>query len=175
MIVYLFQPHQAGHQLTYGTDVTLRHLAGQPQAPTWVPPEVELLSEEGRTEYQSFDTVYLNGDFLVVKDTALPRVVAELTPSCELLPLRCAQEPLTLVNVLQVVDALDEDGSDIKRFASSGRIMAVNRYVFRPQAVPSDGLFRVPQSPGRMFCTQVTADVLRDRLSGLDLQPVWEG
>lgn len=175
MIVYKFAPHEVGQQLAFGTDFTLLRRAGVPQAKTWVAPDVELLNREGRQRYTSFDTVYLNGDFLAIKDAALPSVVAEMAPSVEFLPLRCAQEPLTLVNVLQVVDALDEDESDLKRFASSGRIMYVNRYVFRPGAVPGSGLFRVPQTLGRMFCTQATADLLRQRLTGLNLQPVWEG
>lgn len=175
MIVYLLAPYEGGEHLDWSVHVDLLRKAGRPQADSWVPFDVELVSRKGRRALEAVDSPYLDGSFLVVKDAVLPRVKQELAPYVEFLPLRCAQQPLTLLNVLQVVDALDEEESDLKRFASSGRIMFVNRHVFRPEAVPSDGLFRIPQAVEDMFCTEATAEVLRERLTGLNLRPVWEG
>ena len=174
MIVYRIGSAEGGQQLERSSSVNLLRRSGRPQAETWVPFDVELKDREGRRRLEPVDTPFLSPSFLVVKDAALPRVAQELAPYVEFLPLRCPQEPMTLLNVLQVVDALDEDEADLKRFRD-GKVMTVNRHVFRPDAVPRVGLFRIPQALSQMFCAQETADLLRERLSGLDVQPVWEG
>jgi hypothetical protein len=173
VIVYRVAPREGGQDLDRSIHVGLPPV-GRRQSGPWVPFDVELVSRRGRRALEPVDAMRVNGDFLVVKDAALPRVERELAPYVEFLPLRCAQEPLTMLNVLQVADALDEEESQIKRFRDGG-IMRVDRFVFRPEAVPTAGLFRVPQSMVHMLCAQDTADMLRDRLAGLDLEPLWEG
>jgi hypothetical protein len=76
-----------------------------------------------------------------------------------------------------VVDALDEDRSELKRFPSSGRIMRVVRLALFPERVTGEVIFKVPQlltSP--IFVTDRFAQRIQERgLVGFDLQPVWSG
>ncbi|HEU0101551.1 MAG TPA: hypothetical protein VFR07_04465 [Mycobacteriales bacterium] len=148
---------------------------GVPQGERWRPFEIELIPElEGRT-LEDVDMPYFAADALVVKDRALPRAQELLGPYAEFLPLICEQEPLTLVNVVAEVDALDLAASLVPRVAAN-RVMRGDAFVFRREALPDEGVFVIPPSPGRrIFCTRPTALVLRKAFTGLELQPVWEG
>ena len=172
MIVYRVAPGEGVQGLRRSIHVGLPPV-GLRQSEPEVPCDAELVNGRRGRRLKPVDAMHIDGDFLVVKDAALPRVEREPAPYGEFLPLRCAQEPLTMLDVLQVADALDEEESEIRRFPS-GRIRRIDRFVFRPEAVPAAGLFRVPWSMGRMLCTQDTADLLRDRLAGLDVEPLWE-
>lgn len=148
---------------------------GVRQSERWQPFEMELVREfEGRT-LEDVDVPYFAADALVVKDRALPRAQELLGPYAEFLPLVCEQEPLTLVNIVAEVDALDIGASLVPRVAAN-RIMRGDAFAFRREALPDEGVFVIPPSPGRrIFCTRPTALVLRKELTGLELQPVWEG
>ncbi|MCK1641696.1 hypothetical protein IVA95_30170 [Bradyrhizobium sp. 157] len=67
-----------------------------------------------------------------------------LDRSGELLPLECPEADLWLFNVLTVVDALDEEKSELVRF-DDGDILDVERYVFRPDLTEGLAVFKVPQ------------------------------
>lgn len=144
------------------------------QAARWSPPAVVLVREEDGNALAEVDCPYLPpGDLIVLKDAALPRVADVLLPYAEFLALDCPQAPLTAVNVLNVVDALDEEHTEAARFPD-GRLMLVDRYAFHPDRVPMEGLFKIPQYLGSAtFCTQPTAELLTDRLTRLHLLEVW--
>jgi hypothetical protein len=90
----------------------------------------------------------------------------------ELLPLACADADLWLFNALTVVDALDEDRSEIVRF-DDGSILSVDRYAFRDDAVAP--VFKVPQLlRGPLFAgDEFAAAVAEAGLTGLGLTEVW--
>ena len=148
---------------------------GVRQGSAWVPFEVELVRERAGRALEDVDVPYFAADALVVKDRALPRAQELLGPYAEFLPLVCAQEPLTLVNVVAEADALDLQASLVPRVAAL-RVMNGDAFSFRRESVPTEGVFVVPPSPGRrIFCGRPTALVLRTAFTGLELQPVWEG
>jgi hypothetical protein len=62
----------------------------------------------------------------------------------ELLPLACPDADLWLFNVLTVVDALDEENSELVRF-HDGNILDVVRYEFRADMAAGMAVFKVPQ------------------------------
>lgn len=174
-LVYELATYEGGQKVDHDPLVDQLDRPGVPLAGSWVPFEVELVSREGRSAFESVDAPQLIGNrFLVLKESAVPGVAEDLAPYAEFLPLLCPQEPLVLVNVITVVDAVDEQASQLKRF-SNGRIMRIDRVAFDEDALPAQGVFRVPQAVGRMFCTEATATVLRERLTGVNLRPVWEG
>ena len=74
-----------------------------------------------------------------------------------------------------MVDALDEGASELRRF-SSGRIMIVDRWTFRPESLQGVAAFKLPQLR-RAFTFVTDAFVERFRrcgLAGLAPKPVWE-
>jgi hypothetical protein len=107
-----------------------------------------------------------------------PAAVAVLGPLLEkhgeLLPLSCQDADLWLFNTTTVVDALDEDRSELVAF-DDGTILAVERYEFRPEAVAP--VFKVPQLlRGPLFVSDEFASLLRESgLTGLELTEQWTG
>ena len=81
--------------------------------------------------------------------------------------------PQDLFNVCRVVDALDEDASELHRFPSSGRVMKVSRYAFEPTLVADLTAFRIPQDRTLFLAGHAVATILGAGLSGADFQPVW--
>src|SRR2546426_4216032 len=63
----------------------------------------------------------------------------------ELLPLARDEATLVVFNVTTVLDALDVDRSALVTFPSTGRIMKVKSYVFRPERLRAVNAFKVPQ------------------------------
>ena len=72
----------------------------------------------------------------------------------EVLPLNITDAPPDAVafNPTRVVDALDEQRSDIKRF-SSGRVMRIARPVFIPDRVRDETIFKVTTYPRALYVT----------------------
>jgi hypothetical protein len=95
----------------------------------------------------------------------------------QLLPLRCSNchQAYTALNVTRLVDALDQDRSHVKRYASSGRIMRILQYQFLAPRVQCLGLFKIPQTAlQEVYATQpVVERVAGSSLQGLVFQLVW--
>jgi DNA-directed RNA polymerase subunit RPC12/RpoP len=81
-----------------------------------------------------------------------PRAVAALEDllagNGELLPLVCptCPEPFRAFNVTRLVDALDVERSEVKRFRS-GRIMRILRYHFHEERLEGLTLFKIREEP----------------------------
>jgi hypothetical protein len=77
--------------------------------------------------------------------------------------------------ITNTVDALDEDKSEIKRFASSGRIMAIDTFVFRAETLRDQFLCRLKTLPGaHCIVTDNFVDVVRQHgLTGFLFQRLW--
>ncbi len=156
------------------TGTVLNSVAGVQQGDAWRPIAVELCTEDDGQRLQTVDCPFLNSAFLVIKDQALPRVRDALAPYAEFLPLHCPQAAMSAVNVLTIVDALDDKRTEGSRF-SDGRLMIIDRHFFHSDRVPVEGMFRTPRRASPIYCTEPTADFLRQQLTGLDLREVWEG
>ena len=52
-----------------------------------------------------------------------------------------------VINVTDLIDCLDYDNSEIKRFPSSGRIMRVIKYVFKNEKLKNVTIFKLPEFP----------------------------
>lgn len=148
--------------------------AGVRQGDTWEPHPVRLLSEADGVSLGSTDWPFLSLALFVVKDAALVRLRDRLAPWCEFLPLACPQEPLTVINVLNIVDALDEDATRARRLQDS-RILLVDQYQFHADRLPEDGLFKIPQLVARAtFAIGPAADLLQQEDHGPRLRLEWE-
>lgn len=178
LMIYDFGPRKRGERVEpvpQADDWLHDTVAGVRQGDAWVPPEVELIRSTDEGELEDVDMPFLASDVLVVKDRALPLARELLGAYAEFLPLVCDQEPLTLVNVVAEVDALDLEASMVPRVAAE-RVMHGVAFTFRREALPEVGVFIIPPSPGRrIFCPRPTAQLLRTSFTGLSLQPVWEG
>jgi len=152
-------------------------LNGAPVGDTWRSPAMHMIRKDGRKKLAVSDAPWLGSKALIFR----PRVIAAmgelLRDYGELLPLACNEPDLVIFNVTRVIDALDEQASTIARFPSSGRIMAIERYVFHPEIVAGVDIFKIPTM---RFCPTFVSDRFVEAwtsagLRGLDFPLVWSG
>lgn len=55
-------------------------------------------------------------------------------------------EPYYLMNVINMIDALDMEKSEFKRY-KDGRIMYCTKYVFKKDVIGNNIIFKIPQFP----------------------------
>lgn len=79
------------------------------------------------------------------------------------------------LNVTTLVDALDEDRSELMRSPSTGRILNVERAVFRASALEGVPIFKVPQfARGSLYVADPVVELVRGSgLKGLDFDETW--
>jgi hypothetical protein len=156
--------HDTDHEYLWSLD-------GTPRQATWRPvPVARLTADEHGNPRAEADLPWLGGHVLVLRPSAVAALGPLLERHGELLPLDCPDADLWLFNTMTVVDALDEERSELVRF-DDGAILAVERYEFRAVAP----IFKVPQLlRGPLFVSDEFASVLTAAgLTGLELTEVW--
>jgi hypothetical protein len=128
--------------------------------------------EHGRP-LRSADFPWLGSHVLILRDRAVETVGSILDDYGELLPLDCEQANLWLLNVCRIVDALDEEESDLIRF-STGRIMKIQKAVFRDKLLSDAHIFKLPQMVrGSIYLTEdVAQQIQQARLQGIGFRVV---
>jgi hypothetical protein len=149
---------------------------GASRGATWRPIRVRLVrQDEGRPLIES-DAPWLGSHALIFKPRALELLGPLLREYGELLPLTSREAELCIYNPTRILDALDEGNSSLRRF-STGRVMMVEKYVFRPTVISDSPVFKIPNlrvSP--TFVTQRFVDLWTSTgLRGLEFRHVWTG
>jgi hypothetical protein len=154
----------------------LSNLDGTSRRDSWSPPPVRVLKSSERKRLKYSDLPHFSGHVLVLREPAVDALGELLSPDGELLPLDCVDAPLWLFNCRRVVDALDEEHSQLVRFPSTGRIMLVDSFAFRPEPLLGVNAFKVPQLVrSSLFVTsELVAAAHRANLARTDFQLVWE-
>lgn len=144
---------------------------GDPWTPLWM--YMTTTDARGR-ERRPADMPWHGSNTMVLKEKAWQVVGPVLGDDAELLPAYGAEgEGLWLVHAWRVVDALDEEGSAVRRF-KNGDVMDVQRWSFRSGSVGELRCFRVPQQPHRMLVTdEVVAAANAAGLHGTMFRPIW--
>ena len=136
----------------------------------WRPLKIKVL--EGDESLPASDFPYLAPVFPIMSRKAKEVFHDLIAPYVEFLPLQSSFGEYYGINVLEEVDALDEEASELKRF-SDGRVMVVHKYVFKPDTVEGKVIFRIPQD-NSIFVTDLFADkVWESGLMGLKLEELW--
>lgn len=88
--------------------------------------------------------------------------------------LECDEAPYWLFWITNVVDAMDEEKSELKRFAD-GRVLRIVRMSLKPDKVQDQWLFTLPQRQGsNRLVTQRFVDLVQQQgLTGFAFKPVW--
>jgi hypothetical protein len=109
---------------------------------------------------------------LVVRERAMRLLMPLLQAYGEILPLQ-SDEPISLFNATTIVAGLDEERSTIARF-DSGEVLAIERHVFRPDAIGSVEIFRLPGRGSNIYLHQsVVRHIGALGLVGLAFDMVW--
>jgi hypothetical protein len=93
----------------------------------------------------------------------------------ELLPLVCDEGQFWTLNVTRIVNALDEDESEVLRASDTGAILMIKRHVFDPDRLRQAQVFKLPQLVrGLIYVTNDFVEVIKDSgLVGLEFLQVW--
>ncbi len=149
---------------------------GSSRASTWTPARVQLLSADEERTLEKSDFPWLGRHALILSSRAIGAVEGLLRNDGELLPLACDEAALWVFNPTTVVDALDQDRSELVRFNSSGRIMTVTKYVFQAELVGDAVAFKVPEFlRASTFVTERFVDAMKlAGLRGVEFELLWE-
>lgn len=92
----------------------------------------------------------------------------------EWLEVSIGDEVLWMFNCFEIVDAIDESKSEIRRLASN-RVTEIRIHAFIESKVPEDRVFMVATRPYYMFCTDTFVDFVKDYgWEGFYFKPVWD-
>lgn len=90
--------------------------------------------------------------------------------------MTCEEVQLVAFDVMQVIDALDQEASQIFRY-SFNDVIRVDSWAFREDRLPERGVFRIPQ-PGQNASILATEAVVRELaalpMTGLEWKAVWD-
>jgi hypothetical protein len=149
----------------------LHDLPNGPVGATWRPLAAEWIEDDLNSGKPRSDFPTL-GSIPVFSRRAVDALLDLLIPNGELLPLQCATGLYYIYNVTHVVDALDEERSELVRF-SDGGVMRVVSYAFKSGAVRGETVFKVPQLRGTVFASDVFSRRIHDaELTGFELRPL---
>lgn len=122
---------------------------GTSLAETWVQPPLEL------TEGKVFDVVsYVEPSAIVFNEKAKMKLLPFIGNEVEFLPVTFRNMNLYVVNVVNMVDCLDRERSELYYRDDGKTVRAVRYYVFRDCIPNNTYLFKIPESKSAtILCT----------------------
>jgi hypothetical protein len=153
---------------------------GKAQSENWVPPKMELHSEDEGKKLGYSDAPTVNSEALIFRPSVVAAMGDMLRQYGELLPLDCPGEDLVVYNVTRLIDALDEERSVLRRL-ESGVLYMIECPAFRPEVVEGVDIFKIPQmGAGTIYVSHRFVDLWQaSKLHGLnflntaDMTPGW--
>jgi hypothetical protein len=183
MRVFRISPRDSVQRLDMAVEMQISMLdllgLGVAYANAWRPiPAHQLKKPRKRLpeELCDFTAVAAAVDVPVLSVRAKQVVEPLLGDKAQWLPLAFEEREYWLLNLLNLVDALDEERSVIRRLPTNPDAMTVKAYALRPEAVAQQWIFKVPQAPFDVLVTERFRSLVEDNgLTGLYFQPVWDG
>jgi hypothetical protein len=150
----------------------LSDLRGQRQL-HWTPIGMNLLTvdDEGTPRGYS-DFPWYGSHVLILRSDAAHGLRETMKPYGEFLPLK-GGDGLELFNATTVLDALEENRSEIIRF-NDGDVLNIERYVFRQEAVGDYLIFKLPYRASNLYMQAEFIDQIKDmKFCGIGFNLVW--
>jgi len=83
----------------------------------------------------------------IINEKAYDILYPYLKNHCQIFKINNDGATFYVINVTDLIDCLDYDKSEIKRFPSSGRVMRVIKYVFKIEKLKNVTIFKLPEFP----------------------------
>lgn len=149
-------------------------LEGGSRSETWKPLKASVVSNDQGRALKAADFPWLGCPPWVVRPSVVQCLKPILLQYGELLSIDCESDgPLWVYNVTNVLDALDEESSELSKY-SDGRIMSIQRIAFVNDTVEGNDIFRLPHRGSSIFVSQrFVGEVNRANLVGMDFKRVW--
>lgn len=141
----------------------------------WTPVKVRRVRADERQAFSRSDFPWLGAHALVMRKNAVEALRAILEANGEILPLATDDgTELYVLNVTRVLEAVDEQRSDILRFPESGRIMRVRSIAFIERVVHGIDIFRLPHRASSTYVSDRFVKAVQEAgLEGLEFKQVW--
>lgn len=118
-------------------------------SPTWQPIVVHGFDDENPGIEGDFPSLNDYSKIPVLSQRAWDVLRPVIGNVCEALLIRHpTEEPFYIINVLDIVDCLDEEKSEVDRY-SDGRIRRVLRFCFKRNMLAGKHIFKTPRKSGR--------------------------
>ena len=153
--------------------VTDVHFTDEPLAANWKPP-VAFEFEDNPPKQGDFPSLSNYNEIPVMSERAWEALRALIGHCCEPLPIiHPSGQPYYIIHVMNTIDALDEDRSEVKRF-SDGGIMRVVRYALKHDLLRGEHIFKLPrESGGELLGDDEFRRVVEENsLQGLIFKPI---
>jgi hypothetical protein len=113
-------------------------------------------------------------DPMVLSRRALDELLPLIGRFGQVLPLAFDEWEYSLFNITNVIDAVDIEASETVRYPDGG-LSRIKRYVFKPEAVRDQWIFKIPQrSKGFAFVTDRFVEAVKDAgLTGFGFELLW--
>lgn len=154
------------------------HFRGTPLSPELQRPYQVARS----TEFPGGDTAPLGdrqaigfeSDPMAVSRRALDALLPHIGLAVQVVPLVFDEGEYSLLNIVNVIDALDLEKSEKTFYRADGTLKDVVRHVFRPDVVHDQFIFKIPQAPRRAFVTDRFVEVVQSAgLTGFQFEELW--
>ena len=165
---------------TNGSDarVLREHFGGEAWGGSWHPPLLVRnpvnKDEAASQELGDLSMIDAYGSILAFSERALDALLPHISAYGQVLPVRFDESPCAIFNVTRVIDALDEAASEVKYFEDGG-VMRIAKFVFKPEAVKDEWIFKIPQRPSaHNFVTDRFVQLVRNAgLRGFEFKKRW--
>jgi hypothetical protein len=132
--------------LPNGSEFVRTHINGEKRTDGWVPLPIRIVEKtnQGRPR-RPVDSCLLEmlSSAIAIKRDVVPRLESLLLPHGELLAAVGEGVEAVVFNVTKVVDALNEEKSEVFR-SSQGRILEISKYYLRRSDLADIEIFKVP-------------------------------
>lgn len=133
-------------------------------------PSQRMLARKGELARPDFPSLY--GIEVILQEGALRALEPLIKDSVQIIPLECEDDRLYLIHVVDVVDCLDVERSDIKRF-ESGKLLRVRHYELKNlELLSGKGIFKMAGLPLAFLTDTFKALVEEHDLKGLVWNPL---
>jgi hypothetical protein len=155
----------------HGVILADRFSSKEKLAASWTPVRVDI----GSPEKSISDFPYLTSGTLICSDRALQVLLPIIADGVEVLPLQASVGSYQAIHVLEVIDCLDHDLSEFERL-TSGNILRIVRYAFKPDYLKEKNIFKIPERKGTIFVSDLFKSFVEEQgLLGIVFSKVWEG
>lgn len=150
------------------------HYESRSVAQTWSPVRVEGFNDNPDVE-GDFPSLNNYSKIPVCSQRAWDALCPLIENCSEALPIiHPSENPFYIINVMEIIDCLDEEQSELVRNSATGRVSQVYKYVFKANMVEGKHVFKTPLKSGAELIVDddVRKTVEANGLKGLIFEPL---